>query len=88
MYERANRRPIQTQRVLDHLAAHGSITQYEAMIDLGIMRLASRISELKKDGYPIAGKMIPVKNRFGETCRIKRYSLLQDGGEKDEQKII
>lgn len=71
----ANKRPTQAQRVLAYIEQFGSITQHEAMIDLGIMRLASRVSELKKDGYNITGEMVKVKNRFGETCCIKKYSM-------------
>jgi hypothetical protein len=53
----------------------GSITQMDALRDLGCMRLASRISDLKKQGFPIKSEMETVKNRFGESCYIKRYSL-------------
>ena len=70
-----NSNPTQAQRVLDYIDQFGSITQLEALRDLGVMRLASRISELKKDGYPITSDMETVKNRFGESCKIKRYSL-------------
>lgn len=76
----ANKKPTQAQRVLEYIEAFGSITQHEAMIDLGIMRLASRVSELKKDGYTITGEMVKVKNRFGESCTIKKYSM---GGKND-----
>lgn len=65
----------QAQRVLGYIEEFGSITQFEAMRDLGVMRLASRISDLKKDGYPIKGEVVAVKNRFDENCYIKRYSL-------------
>lgn len=68
----------QAQRVLDYMQEFGSITQLEALKDLGVMRLASRISDLKKDGYIIESKPEAVKNRWGENCYIKRYSL---GGE-------
>lgn len=68
----------QAQRVLDYMEKFGSITQLEALQDLGVMRLASRISDLKKDGYIIESKPEAVKNRFDEVCYIKRYSL---GGE-------
>lgn len=71
----ANRKPKQTERVLQYMRDFGSITQRDASNDLGVWRLASRISELKKDGYSITSKMEPVKNRYGETCHIKRYSL-------------
>lgn len=76
----SNSRPTQAQRVLDYIEKFGSITQYEALKDLGIMRLASRVSELKKGGHNIKGDMITVRNRFGENCSVKRYSM---GGADD-----
>jgi len=69
----------QAQRVLDYIDEFGSITQLEALKDLGVMRLASRISDLKKLGYPITSDVEAVKNRYGENCYIKRYRL--QGGE-------
>lgn len=68
-------RPKQVERVLDYMDEFGSITQFEAIRDLGVMRLASRISELRKMGFTIDDAMIPVKNRYGETCHIKQYKL-------------
>lgn len=65
----------QAQRVLEYIDEFGSITQFEALQDLGVMRLASRISDLKKQGFPITSKVEAVKNRYGENCYIKRYSL-------------
>lgn len=65
----------QAERVLAYIERFGSITQYEALQDLGVMRLASRISDLRKQGYPIKGEVVAVKNRFDENCYIKRYSL-------------
>lgn len=70
-----NTNPTQANRVLDYLMKHGSITQYEALTELGVMRLASRISELRKDGAEIASEMVKVTNRYGETCRVKRYYI-------------
>ena len=64
----------QTDRVLAYIREFGSITQYDALMDLGVMRLASRISDLKRQGYTITGKMEAVKNRYGEKCYVKRYS--------------
>ncbi|MGN1369963.1 MAG: helix-turn-helix domain-containing protein [Aristaeellaceae bacterium] len=75
MTTETNRRPKQSERVLQYMRKRGSITQFEAMNRLGVMRLASRISELKKDGYPIRSRMDTVKNRFGESCSVKRYYL-------------
>lgn len=69
----------QAQRVLDYIEEFGGITQLDALKELGVMRLASRISDLKKQGYPIKSETVSVKNRFEEDCYIKRYSL--QGGE-------
>ena len=67
----------QAQRVLDYIDEFGSITQLDALKDLGVMRLASRISDLKKQGYPIISSVESVKNRYGETSHIKRYSIVR-----------
>lgn len=67
----------QCERVLAYIEEKGSITQLEALNELGVFRLASRVSDLRKHGYPITSKMETVKNRFGENCKIKRYSLLR-----------
>ena len=71
----AHSNATQNQRILDYLDKFGEITQFDAFIDLGIMRLASRISDLRKRGYPISSEMVGVKNRFGEVCRVKKYTL-------------
>lgn len=65
----------QAERVLNYMQDFGSITQLEALKDLGVMRLASRISDLKKMGYPIVSNVEAVKNRYDENCYIKRYRL-------------
>lgn len=68
----------QNERLIEYLCKFESITQIEALNEIGIMRLASRISELKKNGYSIESKDEIVKNRYGEPCRIKRYWLKQE----------
>jgi hypothetical protein len=68
-------KPTQAERILEYMETFGSITQIEALRDIGCMRLASRISDLRKQGYPIQSSMETVKNRYGENCYIKRYSL-------------
>ena len=60
-------------RVLSYLDEHDSITQKEANDFLGCSRLAAVICRLKKKGAPIDSEYISVTNRFGETCRVKRY---------------
>lgn len=65
----------QTDRVLDYIREFGSITQLEALQDLGVMRLASRMSDLKRLGYDVEGRIEAVNNRYGEKCYIKRYTV-------------
>ena len=64
----------QSQMVIDYIREFGSITQLDALKDLGVMRLASRISDLKKQGYNIESKPEAVLNRYGKKCYINRYS--------------
>jgi hypothetical protein len=70
-----NKRPTQCERILKYLYDFESITQLEAFQDLGIMRLASRVSELRKKGVSIISEKIEVKNRYGEKCHITKYKL-------------
>ena len=65
----------QCETILRHMEAFGSITSLEAMQEYGIMRLASRITDLKKAGIPIRREMISKNNRYGETVTFARYSL-------------
>ena len=65
----------QTEKVLRHLEMYGSITPVEALQEYSIMRLASRISDLKKMGYDIATNMESGYNRFGEKVRYASYSM-------------
>lgn len=68
-----SKKATQADRVLAYIRDFGSITQLEALRDLGVMRLASRVSDLRKQGYNIVGKREAVLNRCEETCYIKRY---------------
>lgn len=65
----------QCKRVYEYMQEFGSITQLEALRDLGVMRLASRISDLKKQGVDIVSNTQAVINRYGEVCHIKAYAL-------------
>lgn len=65
----------QSERIRRHLADFGTITSLEAMQEYGIMHLASRISELKKEGLPIRREMVSARNRYGEATSFARYAL-------------
>ena len=47
----------------------------EAMRELGIMRLASRINDLRNDGHKIDTSWDYVTDRHGEERRVARYTL-------------
>ena len=67
----------QCEIVLRHMEDFGSITSLEAMQEYGIMRLASRITDLKKAGYPIRREIVSRKNRYGDTVNFARYSIAE-----------
>ena len=46
--------------------------------ELGIMRLASRISDLKAAGFPITKKMVTVPTRYSRKTAVAEYSLAQN----------
>lgn len=68
----------QCQRILRHLEDYGSITSAEAMNEYGIFRLASRISEMRKEGIPIEKEMVKGKNRYGEPTAYAKYTIRSD----------
>lgn len=65
----------QREMVLDYIKQFGSITSYDAYVDLGIVCLPKRISELKKDGHTFNVKVEKSKNRYGKPVSYNRYSL-------------
>lgn len=65
----------QTEMVLDYIKRHGSITAWEAMRELRIMRLASRINELRNAGFPIYGIMQYKRTQDGVLKKWKVYYL-------------
>lgn len=62
-------------RILDYMERFGSITTYEAFLDLGETKLTTRISDMRKRGMEIAQREETSVNRFGQTVRYMRYSL-------------
>lgn len=75
----------QNEKVLRHMEEFGGITPMEAMQKYGIMRLASRINDIKREGIPVRREIVKTKNRFGETVHYARYSLI--GGERNESVV-
>jgi len=65
----------QNERVLKYMNDFGSITSLEAMEHLGVMRLASRISDLRKAGIVIEKESAKGRNRYGDMTVFARYKL-------------
>lgn len=65
----------QSDIILRHLEDYGSITQMDAIRDYGIMRLASRVNDLRREGHPIITEVVTGKNRYGEPTRWARYRM-------------
>lgn len=65
----------QCERIIRHLNDFGTITSREAMIEYGIYRLASRIADLKKQGYQFDTTFDSRKNRYGEVTHFAVYRL-------------
>lgn len=65
----------QKEKIIEHIKNNGSITSFEAYMDLGITQLATRISELKEQGYEFETEWITKKNRDGAVVSFKKYSL-------------
>lgn len=63
----------QHELILKHLDECGSISPFEAFESYGITKLATRISELKKQGYHFTTMLVQEKNRFGEPVKFARY---------------
>lgn len=67
----------QKEKVLRHLQEVGALTPVQAFFDYSIMRLATRIFELKEDGYNIETIMLKSQNKFGEPVRYAQYKLIK-----------
>ena len=65
----------QSERIIAYIKEYGSITPYEAFADLGITKLATRISEMTAQGMEFDRKMETSKNRYGQNVHYMRYSL-------------
>lgn len=64
----------QHERILMYMDRFGSITPMDAFNDLGITKLATRISEMRADGLEIYKTREKSVNRFGENVNYMRYS--------------
>ena len=63
----------QHERIMWYIKEFGSISPMEAYGDLGITKLATRISELKDAGIEFDQRIEKKKNRYGEKVHYMRY---------------
>lgn len=73
--EKKARIPSQIEQILAVLESGGSLTALDALEDFGCSRLASRISDLKRQGYPVTSRMVQRRNCYGRLCRVAEYYM-------------
>ena len=75
----AERRNLtQCDKILQYIEEKGSITPLDALREFGCMRLASRMCDIKKMGYPVRRTMEVSKNRYGEPVRFAKYTIIRE----------
>lgn len=67
----------QCDKIVEYMKQYGSITQLEAYVEIGCVRLPSRIYDLKRKGYAINREIVRVKKRDGGFAPIAKYSLAE-----------
>ena len=67
----------QKDLILKYIADFGYITSYQAYTDLGITQLATRIKELKGQGYEFKTEKVNAKNRYGKPIHYFEYYLIK-----------
>lgn len=67
----------QCERIVKYMRDFGSINPLQAISDLGVMRLAARVSDLKEQGYEIERRIVSGKNRYGEPVYFAEYRLME-----------
>lgn len=65
----------QNERIIQYIKDFGSITKLDAMRDIAVACLPSRIFELRQEGYNIVTKTETKKNRYGIPTTYGRYEF-------------
>lgn len=68
----------QHEAILKYLDDYESITPMQAFSDLGITKLATRISEMKKRGYKFRTTIVRTTNRYGKPVSYCKYRRGED----------
>ena len=67
----------QNAQVLMHLEAGQPITQLEATMKYGILRLSERVRELEAVGCVINHERVSVPTRSGKNATVTRYTMVR-----------
>ena len=70
--------PTHCEQILEYMERFGSINPLQALQDIGCFRLASRISDLRKQGYPIISERVNYNTKLGEAKHFNKYRLMED----------
>ena len=62
------------QKILDYMLEFGSITTYQAFIDLGCSRLSEYIRQIRLT-HKVEDEWIHSLNRYGRRIKYKKYWL-------------
>lgn len=68
----------QREEILNYIKEFGSITPMDAFYDLGITKLATRVSEMRRDGVAFKIETVKHMGKRGKIVRYARYSLLEE----------
>lgn len=68
------------ERVLNYMKEFGSITTFNAFIDLGCTRLSEYIRQIRLE-HKVKDEWETTINRYGESVKYKRYWLEGDKSE-------
>lgn len=68
----------QCERIMDYLETHESISPMEAWNELGITKLATKVSLMIRAGVKIHKEKVHKLNRFGEPVWYMQYSLIRE----------
>ena len=69
---------VKKEMVLEYMRRNGSISDMDAVYELGVHRLSARIADLRAENYDIVTNMVSCKNRHGKTIRYGEYTLGKD----------
>ena len=67
----------QCNKILAHIKEHGSISPIEARVLYGVMRLASRVNDLRRRGVDIESELVTGVDRDGKKVRYAVYKLAE-----------